>query len=109
MLRGNGVGRGGQGGAGEGASCRTFQEPKPIPSGSWRVRAAGGPRVTWPHQAGGTVGSSPTTPKCIFCLPEGFLCLERRGPPTPSKGGHVGVVEREDVKRLQSPIRDLES
>lgn len=49
------------------------------------------------------------TPKCIFCLPEGFLCLERRGPPTPSKGGHVGVVEREDVKRLQSPIRDLES
>lgn len=44
---------GGRGGAREGASCRTFQEPKPIPSGCWQLRAAGDPRETWPHQARG--------------------------------------------------------
>lgn len=53
--KGNRVGPGGggvggkRGGAREGASCRTFQEPKPIPSGCWRLRAAGDPGETWPH------------------------------------------------------------
>lgn len=95
-----------RGGAREGASCRTFQEPKPIPSGCWRLRAAGDPRETWPHQAG--------RPSPLYTHPKVHSLPPRRGSLPGQEGAcplqvneDLWVGEREKVKRPQVPIQKL--
>lgn len=91
-----GLGKSRRGGAREGAAWRTFQAPTPIPSGCWRLRAAGGTRVTWPHQAQGTVSSS-QAPEVHFLPPSKGSLPGEKALPTPRKvktWGWGGTVQR---------------